>query len=98
MGERTLPPQRVHDHAAPNTDVVYTYSGVTYHHTDFNSRQEGSHLTSPSYAVLGSRSHHTGIVNSALADGSVRTISSNVDRGIWLGLGTRSDGEILGEF
>ena len=82
----------------PNTDVAYSYSGTTYHHTDFNSRQEGSHLTSVSYAVLTSRSYHTGMVNSALADGSVRSFSSNIDRLLWLGLGTRSNGEVAGEF
>lgn len=82
----------------PNTDVVFVNAGTTYHHTDYNSRQEGSHLTSPSYAVLTSRSHHVGIVNSCLADGSVRSISSNIDRLVWLGLGTRANGEVAGEF
>ena len=82
----------------PNTDVVLVDTGTTYHHTDYNSRQEGSHLTSPSYAVLTSRSYHTGIVNSCLADGSVRSISSNIDRQTWLSLGTRSNGEVVGEF
>jgi prepilin-type N-terminal cleavage/methylation domain-containing protein len=82
----------------PNTDVILIDSGTTYHHTDYNSRQEGSHLTNPSYAVLTSRSHHTGIVNSCLADGSVRSVSSNIDRLIWLALGTRAKGEVAGEF
>jgi len=82
----------------PNTDVVLVDTGTTYHNTDYNSRQEGSHLTSISYAVLTSRSYHTGIVNSCLADGSVRSISSNIDRLVWLALGSRSGGEVSGEF
>jgi hypothetical protein len=38
------------------------------------------------------------MVNSLLADGSVRNISSNVDLGTWRALGTRNGGEVVGEF
>ncbi|MFO0978875.1 MAG: DUF1559 domain-containing protein [Planctomycetaceae bacterium] len=82
----------------PNTDVVYNFSGVEYHNVDYASRQEGSHLTSVSYSVITSRSYHTGIVQSAMIDGSVRSFSSNIDLGVWRGLGTRDNGEVLGEF
>lgn len=82
----------------PNTDVVYNGSGVDFHNMDYASRQEGSHLTSVSYSALTSRSYHTGIVQSALIDGSVRAFSSNIDLGVWRGLGTRDGGEVLGEF
>lgn len=82
----------------PNTDVVYTYNSVEYHNMDYASRQEGSHLTSVSYSSITSRSHHTGIVQSALLDGSVRAFSSNIDLGVWRALGTRDGGEVLSEF
>ncbi len=82
----------------PNTNVVFVDNGVTYNNTDYASRQEGSSLTSVSYSVLTSRSYHTGSVNSALSDGSVRTFSSSIDQRVWRGLGTRDSGEVLGEF
>lgn len=41
---------------------------------------------------------HTGGTQSALCDGSVRFISENIDVAIRRGLGTRSRGEVLGEF
>jgi prepilin-type N-terminal cleavage/methylation domain-containing protein len=81
----------------PNTVVTWIYQGVTFD-VDYSSRQEGSHLTSPSYSALTSRSHHTGLVHSLLADGSVRAISSNVNLRIWRALGTRAGGEVPGEF
>ena len=82
----------------PNSDVIYTWSGVDFHNTDFASRQEGSSTTSVSYSALNSRSYHTGTVQSALVDGSVRTISENIDLTVWRSLGTRDGGEVIGEF
>jgi prepilin-type processing-associated H-X9-DG protein len=49
-------------------------------------------------AVITSRSYHTGAVNVTLMDGSVRTISENVDLTVWRALGTRAGNEVLGEF
>ncbi|MEZ6063030.1 MAG: DUF1559 domain-containing protein [Planctomycetaceae bacterium] len=80
----------------PNTFVPFEFDGITYD-IDFNSQQEGRNLR-PSYAALTSRSYHTGSVNSLLADGSVRTISNSIDFGVWRSLGTRSSGEVVGEF
>ena len=82
----------------PNSDVIFVDAGVTYRNTDYASRQEGSNTTSVSYSALNSRSYHTGIVQSALCDGSVRASSSNIDLRIWRALGTRDGGEVLGEF
>ena len=41
---------------------------------------------------------HDGIGQFALCDGSVRAISENIDEGLYNSLGTRSGGEIVGEF
>ena len=43
-------------------------------------------------------SHHTGIVQFALADGSVRAISGNIDFTTFKSLGSRAGGEVIGEF
>ena len=43
-------------------------------------------------------SFHTGIVQFALADGSVRGISKNIDANTFRYLGGMGDGEVLGEF
>lgn len=79
----------------PNSDVIFVDAGVTYPNTDYASRQEGSSTTSVSYSALNSRSYHTGIVQSALCDGSVRSFSSNIDLSVWRAMGTRNSGEIL---
>ncbi|NBO92545.1 MAG: DUF1559 domain-containing protein [Planctomycetia bacterium] len=44
-------------------------------------------------AFAGARSMHTGGVNAAMADGSVRFVSNSVDLMTWRALGTRSNGE-----
>lgn len=41
---------------------------------------------------------HEGICQFALGDGSVRSISENIDAGIYNALGTRSNGEVIGEY
>ncbi len=78
----------------PNTVVPYLYNGLTYN-CDFNSQQEGNSSTRPSYAILTARSHHTGIVNVVLLDGSVRGISNSIDLVTWRAMGTRAGGEIV---
>jgi prepilin-type N-terminal cleavage/methylation domain-containing protein len=107
-GHTEWPDGRVH-HAGfttamnPNTNVAFTDAGVTYNDSDFNSWQEGrfGNTGFPTCAVIVSRSWHEGVVNAALVDGSVRTISENIDNRIWRALGTRSGGSgetIVGEF
>ncbi|WP_222423367.1 DUF1559 domain-containing protein [Planctopirus ephydatiae] len=108
-GHTEWPDGRVH-HAGfttcmnPNTNLSTTHTdGVTYNDCDFNSWQEGRNGStgSPSYAVIVSRSWHEGIVNVCMVDGSVRTVSENIDNGIWRALGTRSGGSnetTVGEF
>ena len=48
--------------------------------------------------IFAARSEHTGGIQTVLCDGSVRFISDNIDLTLWRGLGTRSGGEVLGEF
>lgn len=41
---------------------------------------------------------HVGICQFAVCDGSVRAISENIDEGVYNALGTRSGGEVIGEY
>jgi prepilin-type N-terminal cleavage/methylation domain-containing protein/prepilin-type processing-associated H-X9-DG protein len=81
----------------PNTQVPYTTGGVTYD-VDFNSRREGLSAALPTYAVVTSRSYHTGGVNVLLLDGSVRFVRDTIAQAVWRALGTRAGGEVVGEF
>jgi len=81
----------------PNTNVPYVSGGKTYS-VDYSSAEEGDTSTDITYAAVTSRSFHTGIVQSLLMDGSVRGISENIDLILWRSLGTRSGGEVIGEF
>jgi prepilin-type N-terminal cleavage/methylation domain-containing protein/prepilin-type processing-associated H-X9-DG protein len=53
---------------------------------------------SPFSRRQGARSRHTGGVNAALCDGSVRFISNTIDIRIWQALGTSQGGEPIGEY
>ncbi len=46
-------------------------------------------------AYVGARSRHSGGVNAALADGSVRFVANGIDLVTWRGMGTRSNGEVV---
>lgn len=81
----------------PNTRVGYLAAGREYD-IDFNSRQEGSSATQPSYAAVTSRSWHRQVVHAALMDGSVRAIAERVELRIWRALGTRAGGEYVTEY
>ena len=81
----------------PNTKVPHL-DGSTTRDIDWVNIREGNHATESTYGVFTSRSFHTGTVQSLLMDGSVRSLSDSIDRGIWRGLGTRGGGEVLGEF
>ncbi|MCA9033488.1 MAG: DUF1559 domain-containing protein [Planctomycetaceae bacterium] len=104
-GHTEWPDGRVHHHGftttmQPNAKTHCSDGSTNYLECDFNSNQEGRNglSGSPTYAIITSRSFHTGTVNSALVDGSVRTISENIDLGVWRALGTRSGREVIGEF
>lgn len=48
--------------------------------------------------ALYARSYHPGGVNAVMADGSVRTVSNNVNAAVYRALGTRDGGEALSDF
>ena len=61
---------------------------------DFTSLREGGGRTGPCIAIVTSRSYHSGgIVNVAMMDGSVSTVSPEIPVSIWRAMGTRSNGE-----
>jgi prepilin-type N-terminal cleavage/methylation domain-containing protein len=104
-GHTEWPDGRVHHHGftttmPPNVATSCSDGTTMYEFCDFNSWQEGRNgvAGSPSYAIITSRSQHPGIVQVALMDGSSRSVSENIDLSIWRGLGTRSGGEVSGEF
>jgi prepilin-type N-terminal cleavage/methylation domain-containing protein len=82
---------------APNTSVPHLNGGITYD-IDISSSREGVSATSVTYAVITSRSHHEGLVNISLMDGSTRSISENIALETWRALGSRADGVKVGEF
>ncbi len=81
----------------PNTRLPYTVAGIEYD-IDFVSWREGTHATRIAYAALPARSYHEGIVHTLLMDGSVRSVSESIDRGVWQFLGTRDGGEVANDF
>lgn len=104
-GHTEWPDGRVHHTGittvlGPNALSSCTNGATTYLECDFNSWQEGrgGSPAPPTYAIITSRSFHEGVVNSALVDGSVRTISENIDITVWRAVGTRAGSEVLGEF
>lgn len=104
-GHTEWPDGRVHHSGftvtlAPNSDVHFTNGTTQYHEMDYNSWQEGKNgnAGNPTYAVITSRSFHPGIVNVSLLDGSVRSVSENIDLSIWHALGTRAGREVVGEY
>lgn len=104
-GHTEWPDGRVHHTGittvlGPNSYASCTNGATIYQECDYNSWQEGraGSPAPPTYAIITSRSYHEGIVNCTLVDGSVRTISENIDLRIWRGLGTRAGNETLGEF
>lgn len=81
----------------PNTIISVDRSGVTYD-VDFNSWQEGKDGGSgrPSYAIVTSRSYHSGGVQVAMLDGSVQTVQNDIDMSLWRAAATRSGHESAG--
>jgi prepilin-type N-terminal cleavage/methylation domain-containing protein len=62
---------------------------------DWTNMQEGKSDTAVTYAAVTARSHHVGLVNVALMDGSTRSISNDVDLQVWRAASTRNGMELL---
>jgi prepilin-type N-terminal cleavage/methylation domain-containing protein len=79
----------------PNTVIPHTRSDGSFDISVCSTR-EGNSTTLPTYAVIPSRSHHPGSVNSLLMDGSVHQVSGEIDTLVWQALGSRAGGEPVG--
>ena len=63
-----------------------------------NSRQFDCGNNSHNAGLTAARSRHTGGVHALLCDGSTRFFSDNIHAPIWQALGSKSGGEVIGEF
>lgn len=63
-----------------------------------NSKNPDCHNGFHNFAITSARSNHTGGVQIALCDGSVRFASDSIDLAIWRGIATRAGGEVVGDF
>jgi prepilin-type N-terminal cleavage/methylation domain-containing protein len=100
-GHTEWPDGRVHHTGftatlTPNTVVPYTTGGQVVD-ADYNSWQEGANGSAgvPTYAVITARSYHSGLVQTAMVDGSVRPLPSTIDLNVWRALATRAGGEVV---
>lgn len=82
----------------PNTNVVVSGASGAVNAGDYTSCREAESCTGPTYAAVTARSYHTGIVHVLLMDGSSRSISENINLGIWRALSTRSGNEVPREY
>ena len=81
------------------------YSGTMYNHvaTPNWSGQDCGNWSAISdtpgeHAIISARSRHTGGVHALLADGAVRFVADNIDRGVWRAVGTRANGETIADW
>ncbi len=76
----------------PNIQTICDQGGVSYV-VDWNNRQEAMTNTNPAMAAVTSRSHHSGIANVNMMDGSTHSIPDDVALNVWQGLSTRAGRE-----
>lgn len=76
----------------PNTTVADSCYSCP---TTANPKAPCSAIGSGDGAVQSARSLHTGGINAALGDGSVRFVTTGVDPTTWLRIGSRSDGNVI---
>lgn len=100
-GHTEWPDGRVHHSGftttfPPNTVVPYN-DGTRDYDFDYNSRQEGNSASAKTYASITSRSHHDGVVNAAMMDGSIRRVATSIAPGVWRAMGTRAAGDVANE-
>lgn len=89
------------------TDVTLSSFAPINYHMPFNfANKPGSISSATTFdasieatkRVNAFGSNHTGSAGFCMSDGSVRTISENIDAAVLRGLSTRSGGEVVGEF
>ena len=85
----------------PNTITLVSGTGATVP-VDGNfisCRDKGATCAGkPIYAAVTARSYHVGMVNVLLMDGAIRGVSENISRTTWQLLGSRNDGQRIGEY
>jgi prepilin-type N-terminal cleavage/methylation domain-containing protein/prepilin-type processing-associated H-X9-DG protein len=98
-GHTEWPDGRVHHTGftaamTPNTFVPLIRNGETLD-ADYNSWQEGKNGATgqPTYAIVTSRSYHSGNVQAAMVDGSVRSFADEVALDVWRAAATRAGDE-----
>jgi prepilin-type N-terminal cleavage/methylation domain-containing protein/prepilin-type processing-associated H-X9-DG protein len=77
----------------PNARVRFLSNGRMYD-VDFTSSREGKSLTRLTYAAVTARSHHSGGVQTLMADGSVRFTVNSIEPEAWKALVTRDGREL----
>lgn len=65
---------------------------------DYTSCREDAACNTYVRAAVTSRSHHPGIVQSMMMDGSVRAITDKIELQTWRNLGSMEDGNVITEF
>jgi prepilin-type N-terminal cleavage/methylation domain-containing protein len=82
----------------PNTSVpdAQNYQGQSIPQAP--QTNSGTSNSATNSAFLAARSYHSQLVNGLLADGSVRSISNNVNAGVYQALGSRAGGEVPGSY
>lgn len=63
-----------------------------------NAKSPDCHNGYHNFAITSARSNHSGGVQIALCDGSVRFASDSISLAIWRGIATRSGGEVVNDF
>ena len=78
----------------PNSFVPLMVDGYETD-ADFNSWQEGKSGVNgkPTYAIVTSRSYHSGLVQAVMLDGSVQIVKQDIDLPVWRGMATRHGAE-----
>jgi len=83
----------------PNSKVAVPGASGAIGAGDYTScREATTSCSGPTYAAVTARSYHIGVVHALLMDGSVRSLSENIDLATYRALSTRSGGEIIGEY
>jgi len=78
---------------SPNTRVECIQNGQA-HDVDWTAMRESLNATDITYSAVTARSHHSGgVVNVAMVDGSIHSISGSVDLAVWRAAATRSGAE-----